>query len=55
LLHTPEISKIKSEKMKSKKWWNDGRINCRSENCPGNEWALGRLPLKLGNKNAMDV
>jgi len=31
---------------KETKWWNNGQINKRSVECPGEEWKLGRLPLK---------
>jgi group I intron endonuclease len=30
---------------KESKWWNDGQINKRSVECPGEEWKFGRLPL----------
>jgi hypothetical protein len=30
---------------KETKWWNDGQINKRSVECPGEEWKFGRLPL----------
>ena len=33
---------------KSTKWWNDGQINKRSIECPGDKWVLGRL--KIFNK-----
>ena len=28
---------------KNTKWWNDGQINKRSIECPGDKWVLGRL------------
>ena len=31
---------------KETKWWNDGQINKRSVECPGEEWQIGRLPLR---------
>jgi hypothetical protein len=31
---------------KETKWWNNGQINKRSVECPGEEWKSGRLPLK---------
>ena len=30
--------------MKPKKsWWNNGTEQCRSVDCPGNNWVIGRL------------
>jgi hypothetical protein len=28
---------------KNTKWWNDGQLNKRSVECPGDNWVLGRL------------
>ena len=40
---TEDIQKKKSDKMKEKKWWNDGcGNNKRSVECPGDNWVLGR-------------
>jgi len=30
---------------KNTKWWNNGEINKRSIECPGNQWVLGRIKL----------
>jgi group I intron endonuclease len=35
---------------KNSKWWNNGQINKRSVECPGNEWKSGRLKLKPYNR-----
>lgn len=56
--HDPELKKRMNEKtsktmkgkspnnaewMKSAKWWNNGTINKRSSECPGDEWIKGRV------------
>jgi hypothetical protein len=47
--HKKRISKSLKEKghlpplHKNTKWWNDGQINKRSVECPGNNWVLGRI------------
>jgi len=59
--HTPETrEKMKQSHLgnsisnhnthKNSKWWNNGQINKRSLECPGDEWKLGRLKLKPYNK-----
>ena len=46
--HSEETRKKQSEAMKGKKWWNDGKGNCkRSVECPGPNWAVGRETKKL--------
>lgn len=35
---------------KETKWWNNGQINKRSVECPGDEWKSGRLKLKPYNR-----
>jgi group I intron endonuclease len=35
---------------KNSKWWNNGQINKRSVECPGDEWKSGRLKLKPYNR-----
>ena len=43
-----ETRRKKSEAMKGKKWWNDGKGNCkRSVECPGPNWVPGRGTKKL--------
>jgi DNA-binding MarR family transcriptional regulator len=42
---TEDTQKKKSDKMKGKKWWNDGCGNCkRSVESPGENWVSGRKP-----------
>jgi group I intron endonuclease len=59
--HTPETrEKMKQSHLrnsisnhnthKSSKWWNNGKINKRSVECPGDEWKCGRLKLKPYNR-----
>jgi len=39
---TIECKRKLSENMKNKKWWNNGKICVRSEECPNDGWVLGR-------------
>jgi len=39
---TIECKRKLSENMKNKKWWNNGKICIRSEECPGDSWVAGR-------------
>jgi hypothetical protein len=36
---------------KGLKWWNNGVVDVRSLECPGNEWVNGRLKVKTGLKH----
>jgi hypothetical protein len=38
-----ETRKKQSEKHKGTRWWNNGVINKKVKNCPGDGWVLGRL------------
>ena len=46
-----EERKEKVSKMrKGLKWWNNGVIDVRSLECPGNEWKNGRIKVQIGRK-----
>lgn len=48
----PQETKEKRKKTMSKlKWWNDGKINKRSEICPGTNWTRGRIKGFTWKKN----
>jgi len=38
-----EVIKMLSQKVRGTKWWNDGQINKRSVECPGDGWEMGRV------------
>ena len=38
-----KIGEKNSENMKGMLWWNDGQIQKRSRECPGDDWMRGRL------------
>jgi hypothetical protein len=37
---------MNKEKMKGKLWWNNGKYQKRSVECPGDGWIRGRLKKK---------
>jgi len=41
-----EMSKMR----KGLKWWNNGIIDVRSLECPGNEWKNGRIKVQIGRE-----
>jgi hypothetical protein len=41
-----KIGEKNREKMKGKLWWNNGKSQKRSVECPGDEWIRGRLKKK---------
>jgi len=46
--HTEETKKKQSQARKDMKWWNNGKIDMRSRECPGEEWKNGRLKVQMG-------
>jgi len=42
---TLKMMEHKPPSNKNTKWWNNGQINKRSIECPGNQWVLGRIKL----------
>jgi hypothetical protein len=34
------------KELKSRKWWNNGKEDKHCEECPGEEWIIGRLGMK---------
>lgn len=40
--HSAETKKKMSDKIIDMKWWNNGAINKRSKECPGQGWVRGR-------------
>lgn len=44
-----------SEMRKGLKWWNNGVVDVRSLECPGEEWINGRLKVKIGLKHTEET
>lgn len=42
---TDEHKELLSQKIKGRKWWNDGRKNKHCTECPGDGWVRGRCPV----------
>jgi hypothetical protein len=55
LKHTEKTRKKMSEMRKGLKWWNNGVVDVRSLECPGNEWVNGRLKVKTGLKHTEET
>jgi hypothetical protein len=47
-IHSKEAKQKMSEMRKGMKWWNNGNIDVRSLECPGEEWINGRLKVQKG-------
>jgi hypothetical protein len=47
-IHSKETKQKMSEMRKGMKWWNNGNIDVRSLECPGEEWISGRLKVQKG-------
>ena len=47
-IHSKEAKERMSEMRKGMKWWNNGNIDVRSLECPGEEWINGRLKVQKG-------
>ena len=46
--HTEETRKKQSKARQGMKWWNNGKIDMRSREQPGEEWKTGRLKVQVG-------
>lgn len=44
---TDEHKELLSQKIKGRKWWNNGVQTKHSVDCPGEGWVRGRTPFKL--------
>jgi len=45
-LKSSDAMKSHAARISRSKWWNDGRVNRRSEECPGEDFMIGKLPHK---------
>jgi hypothetical protein len=55
LKHTKEARKKMSKMRKGMKWWNNGIVDVRSLECPGEQWKNGRLKVKIGLKHSEET
>jgi len=53
--HSKEAKQKMSEMRKGMKWWNNGNIDVRSLECPGEEWINGRLKVQKGRVYAEET
>ena len=45
--HSEEEKEKRRQKMLGRKWWNDGKDETCSQECPGNGWIFGRINKSL--------